>query len=266
MTEQTIKHAPLPLLRRGLGGGLTFLGTGTSTGVPSIGCRCNVCRSDDPRDRRLRSSALIEIDGKNILIDCGPDFRQQALRAGLNRIDAVLLTHDHFDHVGGIDDLRPFGTNHIYANRQTIEAIRKIFYYCFDNTYPGIPSLLLHEVGEAPFRVHGIEILPVKAWHYQYPVLGYRIGNIAYLTDFKTIEPEEEAKLLNLDIFIVDALRHKEHISHVCLSETLQLVQRISPRATYLIHMSHDIGLHAQEELLLPPNVHYAYDGLVVEF
>ena len=245
---------------------ITLLGTGTSTGVPYIGCNCEVCRSEDQRDRRLRSSSLIEVNGKNILIDCGPDFRQQALRAGFNRLDAILLTHEHFDHVGGIDDLRPFGDVNIYADKQTVESIRKIFFYCFNNSYPGIPSLVLHEIENQLFNLCGVDILPVKAYHYKLPVFGYRIENMAYLTDFKTIEPEEEQKLLNLDVLVVDALRHKEHLSHVSLKETLELIRRVSPKKAYLIHISHGMGLHAKEEPLLPPNVYFGYDELEVEW
>jgi len=244
---------------------LTFLGTGTSTGVPYIGCNCEVCRSEDPRDHRLRCSSLIEVNGKNILIDCSPDFRQQALRAGFNRLDAVLLTHEHFDHVEGIGDLRPFGDVNIYADKQTIASVHKMFHYCFNNNYPGIPTLIMHEIENQLFDVCGIDILPVKAYHYKLPVFGYRIGNMAYLTDFKTIEPEEEQKLLNLDVLVLDALRHKEHISHVNLQQALELIRRVAPKRTYLIHLSHDMGLHAKESMLLPPNVYFAYDGLVVE-
>ncbi len=243
---------------------ITFLGTGTSTGVPYIGCNCNVCRSEDARDHRLRCSSLIEADGKNILIDCGPDFRQQALYTGFNRLDAVLLTHGHFDHIGGIDDLRPFGNVNIYADKQTIASVGNVFSYCFNNSYPGIPKLTLHEIENQSFQVCGIDILPVKACHYKLPVFGYRIGNMAYLTDFKSIEPEEEQKLFNLEVLVVDALRHKEHISHVNLQEALELIRRVSPRKAYLIHLSHDMGLHAKEEPLLPPNVHFAYDGLEI--
>jgi phosphoribosyl 1,2-cyclic phosphate phosphodiesterase len=243
---------------------ITFLGTGTSTGVPYIGCNCEVCRSEDPRDRRLRCSSLIESDGKNILIDCGPDFRQQALHAGFNRLDAVLLTHGHFDHIGGIGDLRPFGDVNIYADKQTVASVQNMFHYCFNNTYPGIPSLIMHEIENKPFQVCGIDILPVKAYHYKLPVFGYRIGNMAYLTDFKTIEPAEEQKLLNLDVLVVDALRHREHVSHVSLKESLELIRRVAPRKAYLIHLCHDMGLHAKEEPLLPPNVCFAYDGLEI--
>ena len=240
------------------------MGTGTSAGVPYIGCNCEVCRSEDPRDHRLRCSSLIEVDGKNILIDCSPDFRQQALRARLSRLDAILLTHEHFDHVEGIGDLRPFGDVHIYAGKQTIAAIHKMFHYCFDNPYPGIPKLTMHEIENKLFQVCGIDILPIKAYHYRLPVFGYRIENLAYLTDFKTIEPEEEQKLLNLDVLVVDALRHKEHISHINLQEALELIRRVSPRKAYLIHFSHEMGLHAKEELHLPPDVHFAYDGLEI--
>ncbi len=245
---------------------LTFLGTGTSTGVPYIGCNCEVCRSEDPKDHRLRCSSLVEVDGKNILIDCGPDFRQQALREGFVHLDAILLTHEHFDHVGGIDDLRPFGNVDIYTGKHTAESVRKMFAYCFNNSYPGIPSLTLHEIENRSFNACGVDILPIKAYHYKAPVFGFRIKNMAYLTDFKAIEPEEEQKLLNLDLLVVDALRHKEHLSHVSLKEALALIEKVSPKQAYLIHMSHDIGLHAKEELLLPANVHFAYDGLKVEW
>jgi len=246
---------------------ITFLGTGTSTGVPYIGCECNVCCSTDERDKRLRCSAWIEVEGKHILIDCGPDFRQQALRSGIPSIDALLLTHEHFDHLGGMDDLRPFGNVDVYADRHTLDSVRRIYSYCFNNnSYPGIPLLKLHEIENCSFTAAGIEIMPIKAYHYQLPVLGYRIGNMAYLTDFKTIDPEEEKKLLNLDLLVVDALRHKAHISHVSLSETLELIRRVSPNRSYLIHMSHEMGLHVAEKELLPPNVHFAYDCLQLYF
>jgi phosphoribosyl 1,2-cyclic phosphate phosphodiesterase len=244
---------------------ITFLGTGTSTGVPCIGCDCEVCKSDDRRDRRLRSSSLIETDGKKILIDCGPDFRQQALAIGLHHLDGVLLTHEHVDHIGGMDDLRPFGDTNIYGEKRTIDAVHTMFSYCFNNTYPGIPSLNLHPIdADKPFSVEGVEILPVRAYHYKLPVLGYKIKNAVYLTDFKTIEEKEKNKLENLDILVIVALRKKEHVSHITLDEALALIDEVKPRRAYLIHMSHDIGLHRHIQAELPENVFLAYDGLEI--
>lgn len=243
---------------------ITFLGTGTSTGVPYIGCDCEVCRSSDPRDNRLRSSLWVEVDKKNLLIDCGLDFRQQALRAGICSLDAVLLTHEHIDHVGGIDDLRPLGDMDIYADERTVKSVRHMYWYCFDNSYPGVPSITLHEIQNQEFSICGVKILPIRAYHYKLPVFGYRIKNMAYLTDFKTIDPEEKQKLQNLDLLIIDALRHKEHLSHVNLQESLEIIREVNPKKAYLIHMSHHIGLHAKGEEQLPLNVHFAYDGLVV--
>jgi phosphoribosyl 1,2-cyclic phosphate phosphodiesterase len=245
---------------------ITFLGTGTSTGVPYIGCGCEVCKSEDSRDNRLRCSSLIETDGKKILIDCGPDFRQQALNTGLCHIDGVLLTHEHMDHIGGIDDLRPFGNTDIYGEKRTVGALRNMFAYCFNNTYPGIPSLTLHEIVEdEEFTVCGVTILPIRAYHYKLPVLGYKIDKTAYLTDFKTIDEKEKDKLRNLDVLIIDALRKKEHLSHINLYEALALIKEVAPKQAYLIHMSHDMGLHEAIQQELPQNVFMAYDGLTIE-
>lgn len=244
---------------------ITFLGTGTSTGVPYIGCDCKVCTSSDPRDRRLRCSALLEVDGVRILIDCGPDFRQQALANGVRHIDAVLLTHEHVDHIMGIDDLRPFGNVDIYATAATNRAVHRIFSYCFNNDYPGIPSLVMHEIDDRPFFVDGVEVIPIKAMHYRMPVLGYRIGKVGCLTDVKTITDEELDKLRGLDVFVVDALRHSEHISHISVAEALAIIDKIKPKHSYFIHLCHRFGLHAEEEKLLPPNVSVAYDGLQIE-
>ena len=250
---------------------LTFLGTGTSTGNPEIGCRCEVCTSTDKRDWRLRSSVLVETDGRKILIDCGPDFRWQALANGLDRLDGVLLTHEHYDHVGGLDDLRPFCRHHtevnIYAEKNVADAVRTRIPYVFqENPYPGVPRLQLHEItAGTSFRVADIEVLPVRVMHGRLPIVGYRIGNMAYLTDLKRLPEEEYTKLQQLDLLVIDALRKTEHPSHACVDEALQVVERLQPAETYLIHMSHKIGLHAVVEKELPPHVHYSFDGLTVE-
>lgn len=248
---------------------ITFLGTGTSTGNPEIGCQCEVCTSTDPRDWRLRASVLVEAQGKNILIDCGPDFRWQMIRNHIDRLDAVLLTHEHYDHVGGLDDLRPFcrlkGVD-IYAEDEVATAIETRLPYVFrEHKYPGVPNLELHRIQDRPFLAAGIWVTPIRIMHAQLPIFGYRIGNMAYLTDVKYIPEEEYAKLKGLDLLVIDALRKKEHPSHESLDEALANIARIGPKEAYLIHMSHKIGLHARVEKELPPHVYYAYDGLVVE-
>ncbi|MDU1891291.1 MAG: MBL fold metallo-hydrolase [Dysgonomonas sp.] len=247
-----------------------FLGTGTSTGVPEIGCKCEVCTSNDDRDRRLRASVLVNIDGKRILIDCGPDFRQQIMNEEFAPLDGVLLTHEHYDHVGGIDDLRPFckfSDIDIYSNKMTLDALRLRMPYSFsDHKYPGVPILELHEVNvDTPFCIQGIEIKPISLLHFRLPILGYRIYDFAYLTDVKTIPETEFDKLNNLDTLIINALRIEEHMSHLNLKEALELVKRINPKRTYFIHMSHHMGLHEEVQKLLPENVFLSYDGLEIE-
>ncbi len=247
-----------------------FLGTGTSTGVPEIGCKCEVCTSINTKDRRLRASVLLNINGKRLLIDCGPDFRQQIINEPFLPLDGVLLTHEHYDHVGGIDDLRPFcrfSDIDIYANDITLNALRARMPYSFtENRYPGVPVLNLQEVkvGEN-FMVRDIEITPIRVIHYKLPILGYRIGNFAYITDAKYIPDEEYDKLKNLDALIINALRLKEHLSHFTLSEALEVVKNIAPKRAYLIHMSHQIGLHNEVQKTLPENVFLSYDGLEIE-
>lgn len=249
---------------------ITFLGTGTSTGNPEIGCRCEVCTSNDKRDWRLRASVLVETDGKCILIDCGPDFRWQAIRAGLTGLDGILITHEHYDHVGGLDDLRPFchekGVD-IYAEANVLEAIRTRIPYVFRvNKYPGVPNLVLHQInGHDVFSVAGIDVIPIRVMHNKLPILGFRIGNFAYLTDFKCIPEEEFKKLQGLDVLVIDALRKAEHISHESVGEALDNIKRIAPKTAYLIHMSHRVGLHAVIEKELPAGVYYSYDGLTVD-
>lgn len=249
---------------------ITFLGTGTSSGVPVIGCRCAVCRSDNPKDKRTRSSALIETDGKRILIDCGPDFRQQMMNMPFSKLDGVLLTHEHYDHVSGIDDLRPFcqfGDIQIYTEKNVIEALHNRIPYCFkEHKYPGVPLIELNEITEGiPFDIEGVEIMPIRVMHNSLPIVGYRIGSFAYLTDLKYIPENEFDKLTDLDILVINALHHKDHIAHETLEEALVNIKRIAPKKAYLIHMSHQIGLHDEVQAYLPENVFLAYDGLELE-
>ena len=247
---------------------IRFLGTGTSTGNPELLCQCEVCSSSDSRDRRFRASALIETQGCNFLIDCGPDFRMQMLQANIERLDAVLLTHEHYDHVGGIDDLRPFCKNEpvcLYAEKIVAEAIKERIPYAFkENKYPGVPDIELCTIENKPFVVKNVEIIPIRLLHGCLPILGYRIGNMAYLTDLKYIPEEEFEKLEGLDVLIMSALRHQEHISHQTIESALLYVEKIKPKQTYFIHMSHHFGLHAVMEKQLPDGINIAYDGLVL--
>ena len=250
---------------------ITILGSGTSTGVPQIGCRCKVCTSTDPRDRRLRASALVEVEGVRILIDCGPDFREQMIRYDDFRpIDGVLLTHEHYDHVGGVDDLRPycaFGDITLHGDSLTLNDIRTRMPYCFrENLYPGVPRINLNEITpHTPIYIKGIEVIPLQVMHGRLPILGYRIGRLAYITDLKTLPEEEWKYLLNVDCLIVKALRIQPHDTHQSLDDALQMAARVGAKQTWFIHMSHQIGLHAEVEKLLPPTVHLAYDGLQIQ-
>ena len=255
---------------------VTFLGTGTSQGVPVIGCRCEVCRSEDKRDKRLRTSAMVECGDTNIVIDAGPDFRFQMLRMGVRHIDAILLTHFHKDHTGGLDDVRAFNfvdyptirPVDIYSTPTTAEVIRKDYDYAFvENKYRGVPEMRLHEIDQnAPFYIKGIEITPIRGHHSpRFEVTGYRIGRLAYLTDFKQIADEEVEKLKGVDTLIVNALRFKPHDSHFSVEEALELIKRVNPRRAYLTHMSHEIGLHALSAEKLPQGVELAYDTLTIE-
>ena len=249
---------------------ITFLGTGTSTGVPETGCTCPVCTSTDPRDNRLRTSVLVETDGNRILLDCGPDFRQQMSHIPFSKLDAILLSHEHYDHVAGIDDLRPFcqfGDINIYAEPNVATAIRTRIPYCFgESLYPGVPRIIMNEINiNTPFHINGVEITPIRVMHGKLPIAGYRMGRMAYLTDVTLIPEEEYAKLHNLDILIISALRQEPHPSHQSLEEAIKNAQRINAEQTYLIHFSHHIGLHQETEKTLPSNIHLSYDMLEIK-
>ena len=254
---------------------LTFLGTGTSQGVPVIGCRCEVCRSEDGRDRRLRTAAMVEMGGKRFIIDAGPDFRYQMLREGVTHIDAILLTHEHKDHTGGIDDVRAFNfvdfpvihTMHIYGNEPTITSIRRDFHYAFsEDKYRGVPEIELHTIAEdKTFVVSDVEVMPVVGSHSErFRSVGFRFGELAYLTDMNAIADEEIAKLQGVKVLVVNALRWESHNSHFSVAEALEVIRRVAPERAYLTHMSHRIGLHAVAEQHLPEGVYLAYDGLTV--
>ena len=250
---------------------LTFLGTGTSTGVPEVGCKCEVCTSADPRDARLRCSALLQEGDTTILIDCGPDFRMQILRADVRSIDALLMTHKHYDHLVGLDDLRPY--THIkelpiYADRETEMQIRSMFpYFFYKVKYPGVPNVAIKPVSHgAPFNVGNVEVLPFRVYHGMMAITAYRFGKLAYITDMSYIEPKELEKLHGVEVLVINALRYsKPHKTHQTVLEALEIVDKLKPREVYFTHLMHHIGLHAKIEKCLPPGVHLAYDGLEVE-
>lgn len=250
---------------------ITFLGTGTSQGVPVIGCTCNVCTSSDSRDKRLRTSIAIEVDGKTFIVDTGPDFRQQMLRANITDIHAVLYTHEHKDHVAGLDDIRPINFLHekeipIYAEERVLEALEREYIYIFDEkyNYPGLPRIVANTIENKHFSIDGVTIQPIRALHYKLPVFGFAIGDFAYLTDANFIEDTEKDKLRNKKVVVLNALRKEEHISHFTLQQALNLIEEVKPEKAYLIHASHQMGLHAELEQELPEGVFQSYDGLEV--
>lgn len=250
---------------------VTLLGTGTSQGVPVIGCSCAVCSSKDPRDRRLRSSALVSSGDTTLVIDTGPDFRQQMLSAGLTRLDAVLLTHGHKDHIGGLDDVRAFNylqnrPMDVFARAEVLRTIRREYDYAFArDKYPGVPQIKPHPIGDKPFEAGRMEVIPVTAMHSFLKVTGYRTGSFAYLTDVSSIHDKQKKKLLGLDVLIINALREKMHHSHFNLSQALDLIGETSPKKAWLTHISHMMGCHAEVEQRLPENVKLGYDGLKIE-
>ena len=250
---------------------ITFLGTGTSSGVPLLGCTCEVCQSTDPHDKRLRPSVLIETDCQTrVLIDCGPDFREQMLRRPFQPFDGVLLTHFHYDHVGGLDDLRPYCVEHpvdLYLDKKTAEYVRYRMPYCFQKTPKTfVPTFNLRIVKpREAFKIKELTILPLTVMHGRSPILGFRIGRMAYLTDMKTFPASEISLLQDLDVLIVDALqKEREHPTHQNVAQALEFVEKVKPKRTYFIHMSHRAGLHAESSKMLPPRVQYAYDNLQI--
>ncbi len=250
---------------------LTFLGTGTSQGVPIIGCNCEVCQSTDPKDKRLRASALVEYEGLKILIDAGPDFRQQMLRAGVSHLDAILLTHNHKDHTGGLDDIRAFNylekkATEIYCEKYVEESLRLEYAYAFaENRYPGAPHFNVNIIENKPFTINGVEITPIRGMHYKLPVLGYRFGNIAYCTDMNSIPEEEFEKLEGLEHFIINTVREKRHISHFSLEEALEVAKKVGARHSWITHLSHQLPVYNELAGKLPNGILPAYDGLIIE-
>lgn len=250
---------------------ITFLGTGTSQGVPVIACPCPVCRSVDNKDKRLRTSVLIESGNKNIVIDTGPDFRQQMLREEVKNIDAILYTHDHKDHIAGLDDVRAFNFFNrkpvdVYLEKRVIPAIKREFSYIFaDNKYPGIPRINLITIDNFSFEAAGLKITPIRAFHYRLPVLGFRINDFTYITDANYLPEEEKEKIIGSQYIVLNALRKQKHISHFTLNEAVNLINEFSPRRGYITHISHQMGFHREVQKELPVNIMLAYDRLSID-
>ncbi len=250
---------------------ITFLGTGTSQGVPIIACPCAICKSTDSRDKRLRSSVWIEVDGRSFVIDTGPDFRQQMLREDVKNVDAIIFTHEHKDHTAGFDDIRAFNFVNqkkmdVYASENVQSAIRREFAYIFsDFKYPGIPEINLHLLENKPTIIHGIAVMPIEVMHYKLPVFGFRIGDFTYITDANFISEEEKEKIKGSKVLVLNALRREPHISHFTLNEAIRLVEELKPDVAYFTHISHQLGLHEQVQQELPANIQLAYDGLKIE-
>jgi phosphoribosyl 1,2-cyclic phosphate phosphodiesterase len=250
---------------------ITFLGSGTSQGVPIIACSCDVCTSLNPKDKRLRSSVLIQLGDKNIVVDTGPDFRQQMLNCKIKHLDAILFTHAHRDHLAGLDDIRGFN----YIMKQAIDvycediveaAIKKEFFYAFtEPKYPGVPEMNLHTITSQPFSLFNTQIESIRVFHYKLPVLGFKINNFVYITDANRIEEQEIEKIKGCDVLVLNALRREHHISHFTLQEAIDMSKRIGAKQTYFTHISHQLGFHDEVENELPNNIHLAYDGQEIE-
>ena len=250
---------------------ITFLGTGTSCGVPVIGCQCKVCQSTDPKDKRLRCSILVETDSTRILVDAGPDFRQQILPQPFRRIDAILVTHSHYDHMGGMDDIRPycqFGEMNVYADAIARKGMLEMLPYCFaEHRYPGVPQIGLHEICAGnPFTIGDISVMPIRVMHGKLPILGFRFGTFAYITDMKYIEDDQMPLLEGVETLCVSALRFdKPHHSHQLVDDAIAFARRVGAKHTLLTHMCHDVGLHEEVNKILPEGIELAFDGQVLE-
>jgi phosphoribosyl 1,2-cyclic phosphate phosphodiesterase len=250
---------------------ITFLGTGTSQGIPVIGSQHPVCLSSNPKDKRLRVSILVEWDDFTYVVDCGPDFRQQMLRANCNRIDGIIFTHEHADHTAGLDDIRPFyfrqGDIPFYAHERVLGELRKRFDYIFTTAekYPGVPSVIQHEIKNEPFQLGNLKVIPINGYHHKLQVFGFRFGDFAYLTDMKTVTDKETEKLKGVKILVVNALREKEHLSHFNVTEAIAFINKVQPEKAYLTHISHYLGFHDEVQQKLPKNVFLAYDNLELE-
>jgi phosphoribosyl 1,2-cyclic phosphate phosphodiesterase len=250
---------------------ITFLGTGTSQGVPLIACPCSICTSTDARDARLRSSVMITVEGKNYIIDTGPDFRQQMLREGVKHLEGIVFTHEHKDHIAGLDDVRAFNfinnwRAQVYCTEQVADALKREFAYAFsDKKYPGVPEIDLNIIDGQEFKLGNLSFLPVQVYHLRLPVFGYRVGNFAYITDANVIPEEEFDKLQGLDIVVLNALRREKHPSHFTLEEAIEIAKRIGAKQTWFTHISHQLGLHEEVQNELPEGMFVAYDGLKLE-
>lgn len=250
---------------------ITFLGTGTSQGVPVIACQCEVCKSSDSRDKRLRSSVLIEVGDLNIVIDPGPDFRQQMLTYDVRNLNAILITHEHKDHIAGLDDVRAFNwitkkPVDVFAEERVLRAVKNEFAYAFaEHPYPGVPKINLNAIDEHAFKIGETEIIPIRGMHMNLPVLGFRIGNFSYLTDFNYISDESLNKVRGSEVVVLNGVRKEPHISHYSLGEAVEVIQKINPTQGYITHISHQLGRYAIENPMLPHHIQLSYDGLVVE-